>query len=181
MSFNRIFKKRSVFRYFTGAGVFYCVAHTIVRHIGELVICSGPSMFPTIYDGDLVLAERLSVTSGNIHRGDIVGCLSPHEPDQLLCKRVVAKESDPVSSDLLPNHRVPRGHVFLQGDNYSASTDSRHFGPVPAGLVQIRLSLRIWPISRFGWLSNHWFWESEEDMKRNSKDHTQSSRFYPRS
>ncbi|WKY01718.1 hypothetical protein Q1695_015600 [Nippostrongylus brasiliensis] len=173
MPANRLFTRKKVFRYFTGAGVFYCVAHTIARHIGELVICSGPSMHPTIRDGDLVLAERMSINSGNIHRGDIVGCLSPHEPDQLLCKRVIAKESDAVNCDLLPNLRVPRGHVFLQGDNNTASTDSRHFGPVPAGLVQIRLTLRIWPVSRFGWLSNHWFWETEEDLKRNAKDSSQ--------
>ncbi|PIO65383.1 signal peptidase I [Teladorsagia circumcincta] len=181
MPVNRILGKRPILRYFAGAGVFYCVAHTIARHVGELVICSGPSMHPTIHDGDLVLAERLSVNNGNIHRGDIVGCLSPHEPEQLLCKRVVAKESDFVNSDLLPSARVPRGHIFLQGDNPMASTDSRHFGPVPLGLVQIRLTLRIWPVSRFGWLSDHWFWESEEDMKRNSKADVPKSKFYPRS
>lgn len=180
MTTKRLFTKRNMVRYFTGAGVFYCVAHTISRHVGELVICSGPSMHPTIHDGDLVLAERLSISAGNIHRGDIVGCLSPYEPEQLLCKRVVAKEADAVNSPLLPDLRVPRGHVFLQGDNYKASTDSRHFGPVPAGLVQIRLSLRIWPMSRFGWLSSHWFWETEEDVKRNAKDDP-ASRFYPRS
>ncbi|KAK5966905.1 hypothetical protein GCK32_008389 [Trichostrongylus colubriformis] len=59
MPVNRILGKKTVWRYFTGAGVFYCVAHTIARHVGELVICSGPSMHPTIHDGDLVLAERL--------------------------------------------------------------------------------------------------------------------------
>ncbi|VDM52567.1 unnamed protein product [Angiostrongylus costaricensis] len=180
MSLSRFFTRKNVVRYFTGAGVVYCVAHTIAAHVGELVICSGPSMHPTIHDGDLVLAERLSVNSGNIHRGDIVGCLSPHESDQLLCKRVVAKESDFVNSELLPNMRVPRGHVFLQGDNYLASTDSRHFGPVPAGLLQIRLTLRIWPVSRFGWLSNHWFWEAEENVKRDPKDGRHTTRFYPR-
>ncbi|KAJ1370137.1 hypothetical protein KIN20_031799 [Parelaphostrongylus tenuis] len=113
MSLSRFFTRKSITRYLTGAGVFYCVAHTIATHVGELVICSGPSMHPTIHDGDLVLAERLSVNSGNIHRGDIVGCLSPHESEQLLCKRVVAKEADFVNSELLPNMRVPRGHVFL--------------------------------------------------------------------
>ena len=60
MQANQMFRKGSFFRFATGAGVFYCVAHTIARHVGELVICSGPSMLPTIHDGDLVLAERLS-------------------------------------------------------------------------------------------------------------------------
>nr|CDJ96066.1 Peptidase S24 S26A S26B domain containing protein [Haemonchus contortus] len=114
MRVNRIFGKNKVLRYFAGAGVFYCVAHTIARHVGELVICSGPSMHPTIHDGDLVLAERLSVNTGNIHRGDIVGCLSPHEPEQLLCKRVVAKESDSVDSPLLPNREYHVGMCFYR-------------------------------------------------------------------
>ncbi|CAI4230552.1 unnamed protein product [Auanema sp. JU1783] len=165
MATKSVFHKKLLWQYLKGAGIFACVAHTISAHVGELVICSGPSMQPTILDGDLVLAERFSVMGGNIHRGDIVGCLSPNEPEQLLCKRVAAKESDKVTCEFLPNGRVPRGHVFLRGDNAAASTDSRHFGPVPEGLVQIRLSLRIWPPSRFGWLSDHWFWESEETLK----------------
>ena len=98
-----IFNKALFWKYTKGVGLFACVAHTISAHIGELVICSGPSMHPTIHDGDLVLAERLSkfyfilffiysgVHSGNIHRGDIVGCLSPSDRGQLLCKRVAAK------------------------------------------------------------------------------------------
>ncbi|PAV60440.1 hypothetical protein WR25_10577 [Diploscapter pachys] len=189
------FQKRMsslIWKYSKWSALFYCVAHTVSRHIGELVICSGPSMYPTVHDGDLVLAERLSVNAGNLHRGDIVGCLSPQDCNQLLCKRVVCKaldeEGDVVHSELLPNDRVPKGHVFLQyyftsklsqvfknpailtissqGDNLVASTDSRHFGPVPEGLVQIRLTLRIWPISRWGWVSNHWFWEKEATRQK---------------
>lgn len=118
-----------------------------------------------------------------MRRGDIVGCLSPHDHTQLLCKRMVAKvdvhlfgefgflikERDYLNEQLLPSHRVPLGHVWLEGDNSRASTDSRHFGPVPQGLVQIRLVLRIWPLNRFGWLSTHWFWEETNDAESSPK------------
>ncbi|CAI5445757.1 unnamed protein product [Caenorhabditis angaria] len=154
-----------LWRYTKGAAAFYCVAHCISQYVGELVICSGPSMYPTIQDGDLVLAERFSIKAKNVQKGDIVGCLSPQKPDELLCKRIVAKEGDPVESDFLPNGRVPRGHVFLRGDNSRLSTDSRHYGPVPEGLVQIRLTFRIWPLDRFGWISDHWFWQKKNDIE----------------
>uniref|UniRef100_A0A8R1DNA4 Peptidase S26 domain-containing protein n=1 Tax=Caenorhabditis japonica TaxID=281687 RepID=A0A8R1DNA4_CAEJA len=154
-----------VWRYTKGAAVFYCVAHCISRFVGELVICSGPSMYPTIHDGDLVLAERFSIANKNVQVGDIVGCLNPQKPRELLCKRIAAKEGQPVTSHLLPSGRVPIGHVFLQGDNHAVSTDSRHFGPVPEGLVQIRLALRIWPLERAGWLSSHWFWDKSNQKE----------------
>ena len=51
---------------------------------------------------------------------------------------------------------VPEGHVWLQGDNLSNSTDSRHYGPVPLGMVQGRVVLKIWPLHEFGRLAtNH--------------------------
>lgn len=58
---KRFFSKTLLWKYTKGVGIFACIAHTISAHVGELVICSGPSMHPTIHDGDLVLAERLSM------------------------------------------------------------------------------------------------------------------------
>ncbi|EFO21483.1 signal peptidase I [Loa loa] len=159
-----VFWKRLNWRFIRNFGYFYCASYTVGRHIGELVICSGPSMHPTIQDGDLVIAERLSVNLRNLHRGDIVGALAPHDSSEMLCKRLTAKEHDIVTNCyLLPNGKIPRGHVYLEGDNTVASTDSRVFGPVPAGLVQVRLILRIWPLSRAGWISTHWFWEKPNE------------------
>lgn len=42
---------------------------------------------------------------------------------------------------------VPRGHVWLEGDNYQQSYDSRMYGPVPMGLVNGRVICRLWPFS----------------------------------
>lgn len=40
---------------------------------------------------------------------------------------------------------VPVGHVWLAGDNMANSTDSRHYGPVPLGLVRGKVIARVWP------------------------------------
>ena len=39
--------------------------------------------------------------------------------------------------------QVPKGHVWLQGDNAINSTDSRHYGPVPYALLQGRVFLKV--------------------------------------
>lgn len=42
---------------------------------------------------------------------------------------------------------VPLGHVWIEGDNYENSADSRLYGPIPIGLIQSRVLGRIWPFS----------------------------------
>lgn len=49
-----LFWKRLNWRLIRNFGYFYCASYAVGRHVGELVICSGPSMHPTIQDGDLV-------------------------------------------------------------------------------------------------------------------------------
>jgi mitochondrial inner membrane protease subunit 1 len=40
--------------------------------------------------------------------------------------------------------RVPDGHCWLAGENAPASIDSRHYGPVPLGLVLGRVEGIVW-------------------------------------
>lgn len=41
--------------------------------------------------------------------------------------------------------QVPRGHVWLEGDNLTESRDSRMYGPVPMGLIRGKVVARWWP------------------------------------
>uniref|UniRef100_A0A8C8AUP3 Inner mitochondrial membrane peptidase subunit 1 n=3 Tax=Telluraves TaxID=3073808 RepID=A0A8C8AUP3_9STRI len=50
------------------------------------------------------------------------------------------------------SRQVPKGHVWLEGDNLRNSTDSRCYGPVPYGLIRGRICFKIWPLNDFGFL-----------------------------
>ncbi len=41
--------------------------------------------------------------------------------------------------------QVPEGHVWVMGDNRSASSDSRTFGPVPIDEIVGRAFAKVWP------------------------------------
>ncbi|KAE8606804.1 hypothetical protein XENTR_v10010873 [Xenopus tropicalis] len=125
-----------------------CIAHCAFEYIGEVVICSGPSMEPTIRNYDVLLCDNLSRHFFSIHKGDIIVAKSPDKPSVNICKRVIGLEGDKVCmsspSALLKRHTyVPKGHVWLEGDNLDNSTDSRSYGPVPYALIRGRICLRV--------------------------------------
>ena len=65
---------------------------------------------------------------------------------QTVCKRVAALEGGAVPA--VPGATVPRGHVWLLGDNAENSTDSRVYGPVPYAMVKGRVFCRIFPFDQ---------------------------------
>lgn len=38
---------------------------------------------------------------------------------------------------------MPPGYVWVEGDNKKGSYDSRHFGPVPYGLIKGRVVFKV--------------------------------------
>ena len=91
----------------------------------------GDSMRPVLEPGD-----RLVVLRGrSVRRGELVAL-----PDPRAAGRLVVKRAADVSA----------AGVTVLGDNAAASTDSRHYGPVPAGSVRGRVVYRYWPERRRG-------------------------------
>ncbi|XP_028917392.1 mitochondrial inner membrane protease subunit 1 isoform X2 [Ornithorhynchus anatinus] len=85
-----------------------CIAHCAFEYVGGVVVCSGPSMEPTIQSSDIVFTECLSRHFYGIQRGDIIIAKSPSDPKSNICKRVVGLEGDKIltssPSDFLKSH-----------------------------------------------------------------------------
>lgn len=86
----------------------------------------GPSMAPTLRDGDVVLARRARTPRS----GDVVVVTWVTRPGQLSIKRAA---------------RPDGAGWHVDGDNRDASTDSRDLGPAEVHGVVIA---RLWPRPR---------------------------------
>lgn len=132
------------------------------------------SMVPTLQIGDRVLANKFIYHFTKPKRGDIVIFDGVDESDDTLIKRVVGVGGDRIrvqgktlyvngeaqeepyvnkkvpSRGSYPTERVPKGYIFVMGDNRGNSADSRVFGPVPLENVEGEAFLRFWPPNKIG-------------------------------
>ena len=88
---------------------------------------SGPSMSPTLRQGDRVLVRRLDPRR-TATAGDVVLARFPAGPDAVVVKRV--------------RRLLPDGRCWVEGDNQFVERDSRAFGPAVA---LGRVLIRLWP------------------------------------
>ena len=131
------------------------------------------SMLPTLDVGDRVLVNKLSYVLDDVERGHIVVFDGPSGTGVgPLIKRVVAVEGEVVegrngvvivdgrvlAEDYLfdgdtsefPPTVVPRGHVWVMGDDRKSSRDSRWFEAVPEEAIVGRAFMTLWPLSELG-------------------------------
>ncbi|KAL7754245.1 hypothetical protein RI367_000226 [Sorochytrium milnesiophthora] len=143
-----------------------------IDHGASLTSATGRSMQPTfnpdsnLLRKDVLLLNHYAAQRQQIQRGDVVTLKSPTEPRKTLTKRIVALEDDYIAphatspfarrARLAPGASicVPKGHVWVEGDEPQHSRDSNQFGPVPLALVTGKVSAIVWPLSRVGWVHN---------------------------
>lgn len=96
----------------------------------------GESMVPTLVPGDRVLVvQGFGPFRPAIRVGDLIALADPRDAERTMIKRVAGFDGE---------------GILVRGDNESASTDSRHFGPVRRNALRGRVVYRYHPESRRG-------------------------------
>jgi len=145
----------------------------------RIIDVSGTSMNPTLLNGDKMLVSDLFYRP---KAGDVVVFKTDnYDPDKALVKRIIATEGqeinidfengivyvngDPIQEDYINEltntkldfigpQTVPKGCVFVMGDNRNASTDSRkkEIGMVDERMILGRVYCVIFPLTELGWV-----------------------------
>ena len=162
-----------------------CLAFVMILFVFflRLIGVSGPSMTPTLLNGDRVILLS-NFLYRDVDAGDIVVMQIPSFDEEPIVKRVIAKGGQTVDIDFEAGEvyvdgvlleedyindlthlsyidgpsfpvTVPDGCLFVMGDNRNESADSR-YGPI--GMVDERRVLGrvvtiVWPADRFGMVS----------------------------
>ena len=122
--------------------------------------------------GDVVVFDRVTTNGGTVNHDDLIKRVIALGGDTLEIKKCVVflngaaieenylDAQDLAQTDLnsrcrvvnLAEQVVPKGKIFVMGDNRSESFDSRMFGPIDEDLVVGRAFMIVWPLNKIGLL-----------------------------
>jgi len=150
------------------------VSAFIIIFLYQPVRVEGTSMLPMLEDQDRLFINKMAYKIGEIHRGDVVVFLYPHDHTKSYIKRVIALPGDDLRIDhglvyvngnaikenyvpvrftddrSLPGLVIPDNEYFVMGDHRSISSDSRDFGPVERDLIYGKAAFVYWPMDQAG-------------------------------
>jgi len=149
------------------------LAFLVRTFVVESFVVQGVSMLPTFLNNEHVLVDKLAYKLGAPQDGQVIVF---HPPIQGVTedyiKRVIGTPGQTVQIiaghlyvdgkkvaqpyieywDPTSFHKVtvPKGDVFVMGDNRPDSYDSRYFGMVPIHSIAGQAILAFWPLDRLG-------------------------------
>lgn len=145
---------------------------------GQLLRVTGDSMFPTLKDQEQLIAEKFSIKTEPLKRGEVVVFKHPKDPARLIVKRVIGMPGETLliangfvyindkilnerylASDtktyggtvLLENNKylIPNDEYVLLGDNRGKSSDSRDINSIKKDTIIGRAWLVYYPFDKF--------------------------------
>ena len=124
--------------------------YLFITNIFVVAPVAGPSMMPTFNEfGDWVAVDLILWRWRPLEFGSLMSFVPPDDPDKIVMKRLIGLPGDNLLIDPTQSSTeritVPKGHVWMQGDNYAASNDSRYYGPVPIGLLRGKILFKFSP------------------------------------
>ncbi len=153
------------------------VAVVVRTYLFESFYVPSGSMLPTIQIGDHMIVEKVAYDLHPVDFGNIVVFHTPKNdhvaPDvHFLVKRVIGlpgqviwssdgkvyinghPKAEPflppgVETSGIPRQRIPKGDVYVLGDNRGDSADSRVFGPIPESSIVGQVILIYYPFSQW--------------------------------
>jgi signal peptidase I len=144
-------------------------------YIAQPFIVSGASMSPTFETGEYLIVDQLSYRFEEPQRGDVVIFKFPNDPSKFFIKRIIGLPGEIVqlangeTTIITPDNKteivldeeylitdktddhlsisLSSNEYFVMGDNRSASSDSRVWGPVPRSNIVGKALVRLLPIA----------------------------------
>jgi len=138
--------------------------------IVELYMVEGPSMRPTLLNGERLVVNKFLYRFRDPQPGEIIVFRYPRDPSRDFIKRIIAVPGDTIeikdgrvfingqfknetyilekTRGSYPLTTVPPGHVFVMGDNRNNSDDSRFrdVGMVSYDLIKGKAIVVFWPL-----------------------------------
>ena len=167
-------RKRMVHSWLRDLVISVVVSAFIIIFLYQPVRVEGTSMLPMLEDQDRLFINKMAYKIGDIHRGDVVVFLYPHDRTKSYIKRVIALPGDDLRIDRgqvyvnghaikekyvparfaddrsQPGLVIPDNEYFVMGDHRSISSDSRDFGPVERDLIYGKAAFVYWPVDQAG-------------------------------
>ncbi|KAG7869074.1 hypothetical protein KL918_000619 [Ogataea parapolymorpha] len=140
--------------------------HIFSSNVFEVSDTTGESMLPTLaVVNDSAVVDKRYKYGRNVKMGDLIVARKPTEPSSLVTKRITGMPGDiilidpsknslqrlnqenldmqeitPLDNSSYDNYViVPKGHVWVTGDNLNASLDSRTYSVVPLAMIEGKL------------------------------------------
>lgn len=137
----------------------------------------GKSMQPTLHGNDVLFVEKICLFTHNFKRGEIIIFDSKQHNHDIFVKRIIGLEGDTIEikngtvyrngaeleedylapgitthGDIFLNegkeYTVPKGFIFVMGDNRGDSEDSRYLGPINIKDIKGHVVIRAYPFNQ---------------------------------